>query len=114
MLPAFAVQAALTLHARAWAHQAHVALEHIPELRQFVQAQLADEYADRRNARILLQLLEGVPFGARHVVAAQELVQHMLGVVDHRAEFVEAKALSAGPEAVLPEVHGAPHADADT
>src|SRR2546426_1010847 len=39
---------------RAWPDQAHVAFEHIPKLRQFVQAELAQQAAEASYPRIVL------------------------------------------------------------
>lgn len=57
-------------------HHAHVALQDVPELGQFVQAALADEAADRRDAVVLVAGGE-----AGHAV--------FLGVCAHAAELID-------------------------
>ena len=73
--------------------------EDIPELRQFVDAGLAQEPAERRDARVVLHLedraahfVEGFEFGLQH-----------FGVVDHRAELVHGEESSVQTAAFLPE-----------
>ena len=41
-------------HQRAWTDQAHIPLQHIEQLRQFVDAGFADERADGRQAGIFV------------------------------------------------------------
>ena len=81
------------------AHQGHVALEHIEELWQLVHAGLAEELADRRDARIVFQL-------ERWAILLAELLQLGLlgfGIDAHGAELVNLKRLSAQARAVLRE-----------
>ncbi len=76
----------------AWAHQAHVAHEHVPQLRQFVERQLAQRAAERRAARIVLHR----PARARH-----------LGVGAHAAELDHAEPAAVQAHALLRVEHGA-------
>src|ERR1700712_1771737 len=111
MRPMLAIQRTLPFHARARADEAHVALQDVPELWNFVEAQFANELTERRDPRIFLKLLKRVPFGSGHVVAAQIIVEHFFRVVPHGTKVVEPKALASFAKPVLPEVHGPTHAD---
>src|SRR5579884_4497090 len=51
--------------------EAHLALEDVPQLRQFVEAALAQYLAKRRDARVVLELLCRVPLLARGRIRAQ-------------------------------------------
>src|SRR5882724_1968599 len=62
---------------RAWSHQAHLALEDIPELGQFIQTQPPQERAQRGAAWIVL-------LGPHHTGLA-------LGIVTHSAKFHHTK-----------------------
>ena len=37
-----------------WSNQAHIAQQHVDQLRDFVQSELADESADPRDTRVLI------------------------------------------------------------
>src|SRR5437868_875959 len=65
------------------ADDAHVAFEHIPELRNLVDAQFAQPFADRINA----------------IITVTRLPRHVVVVRPHRAKFVdlELPVLHAGP-----------------
>ena len=69
-------------------HHAHVALQDVPELGKFVQAALADEAADRRDAVVLVPGAE-----AGHAV--------LLGIHTHAAELIDRELSSVLGEAHL-------------
>ena len=73
--------------------QRHVALDHVEQLRNFVEAGLAQNPPDRRHARIALNRL---PYAA--LVA---------GIVAHGAELVDLEAAVSIPVPVLKEQHRA-------
>lgn len=75
--------------------QAHVAHEHVPELGQLVQAGLADEAAELGDARVVLELERGIPFGPGRGVRLEQVAQHLFGVGDHRAELEALELASA-------------------
>ena len=86
---------------RPGADHAHFALEHIPELGQFVDAELAQETAQGKDPRIVVELEDG----AVHLVAGflLHLVEQLVGVRHHGAELqhLERRAVAPGP--LLPE-----------
>src|SRR5664280_218808 len=67
--------------------QAHVALEHVPQLRDLVEARAAQEAAYTRDAGIVLDLEHRLG----ELVEGNDLLQVMLGVGDHRAELAYAE-----------------------
>src|SRR5690606_27000469 len=73
--------------------EAHIALQHIPELGQLVDAGLPDEASDLRNARVILHL----EHRAFNLVLVEQLREQFLRIRYHRAEFVhiELSALQA-------------------
>lgn len=73
---------------RSGSHHAHVPFQDVPKLRQFVQAALADEPADRRDALILVPGRE-----AGHAV--------LLGIHPHAAELIDGELSSVLGEAHL-------------
>ena len=66
------------------ADEAHGSLEDVEQLGQFVEAEPPQEAADRRDARIVGDL----EHRATHLVHGRKLVLALLGVGDHRAEFI--------------------------
>lgn len=80
---------------RAGADEGHVALEDVPELREFVEARLADEAADLRDARVIFHL----EHEAVHFILGEELLLALLCVLVHAAELVHAElaAIFADP-----------------
>ena len=86
-----AVYLGMVEHVRARAHNAHVAAQHVEELRQLVDVGLAHEVAKGKLARVVLGALNAV------------------GVfVDvHRAELVAIELLAVHARAGLPEEHRA-------
>src|SRR5262245_27445676 len=80
-------------------HQAHFTAHHIHQLREFVDAVVADKPADGCDAWIVTQL----QYRAGHLVEDFQFVLALLGVGDHRAEFHHHKRLSIQPGALLAE-----------
>lgn len=107
---------------RAGADEAHVPFQDIEELREFVQARLADELADAGlsgpvredpvadHARVKVQL-EHHPVG--HAVLLHELLFPLLRVQIHGAELVDFKLLSVFPDALLLEEDRSRRGDID-
>ena len=73
---------------RARAHHAHVALEHVQELRELVDGVLADELPDLGDARIVLHL----EHGACDLVLLLELGEALVGVLVHGAKLPHTKS----------------------
>src|SRR5690606_27145223 len=73
------------------ANQAHIALEHVEELRNFVEPQFPHEPPHTRNPRVAL---------------AGELRPLGFGIGEHRPEFVDVKGLVVPPNALLLEDDG--------
>jgi len=57
----FSVPLYLCLHDRTRPHEAHMPQQHIPQLREFVQAAFAQKCAHAGNARIVFQLVRSLP-----------------------------------------------------
>src|SRR5262249_11967570 len=72
---------------RSWPHEAHVALDHAPQLRKLVDAVLSEEAAEvRHEARIVTQLAPSLPLLRQLRVLAQVLGEPTLGVRLHGAD----------------------------
>src|SRR5262249_54171229 len=78
-----------------------VADEDVPELRELVQAVLADDAADARDARVVRELVELLVLGAELGVALEDRLEARLAVAVHAAEFRGAEALAVAAEALL-------------
>src|SRR3990172_6851419 len=82
------------------ADEAHVALEHVEELRQFVHRRLAEQPADAGDVGV-------APAGAEQpllqVAPGNALGDVALDAVDHGAELVEAELPAAEADALLTE-----------
>src|SRR5437660_48547 len=81
--------------------QAHLALEHIDQLRQFVQAALSQQPSHPRHPRVIANLEDQ----ARDLAAAAHLFKHRLGVDHHGAELEAAEMPAVEPDAILYEEH---------
>src|SRR5688572_674667 len=77
----------LTGSQRAWADEAHVPAEDVPQLRQLVHRRCAQDTSDARNSRIVLPRLDWA--------------RKRLGVNDHRSKFQRVEA-PAGMAYALP------------
>src|SRR5689334_2408909 len=83
--PTPAVQlAVLRVDQRSWPHEAHLPLEHVPELRQLIEAPMAKESADPRHPRVMVQQEP-----SRILALGEQLVATLLGVHGHRPELDE-------------------------
>src|ERR1051326_8974362 len=76
---------------RARPHQAHMALQNVEKLRQFVEPVLADKSPDAGNAIVIVRRPAGTGF---------------FGVLPHGAELVDLKRLAVQTDALLPEEYG--------
>lgn len=92
-----AVLGDFALHDGSGADKAHGSQEHVGELREFVEAGLAQERADAGDAGVILEFVCGFEFGFQGGVAVEHAVQFGFGVAVHAAEFeaVEGFAISA-------------------
>lgn len=70
------------------ADETHVAADDVPELRELVEAGLAQEGAELRDARVVLELEVGFPFLAGLGVLGEVFLEGLLGVRDHGLELV--------------------------
>ena len=77
-------------------HEAHLAAQDVPELRQLVEAVAAEEATERGDARVVGDLEDGT----LHLVAVGEAGLELLGIEAHRAELdhVERAAVEAGAD----------------
>ena len=85
---------------RARADGGHVALQHVEELGQLVQGSSAQHTADRRDARVMGELLVLIPLGA-YCGVFQEPLQLLVGVPYHGAQLPQLEALAAQPHTGL-------------
>ena len=102
-------QVAVPQRERPWTNEAHVALEHVPQLRQLVQAGPTEETTDARHARVVTHLEE-------HVAGLVHLLQLRLGlagVAHHGPELVAAERTLPHPDAVVREQHRSGRSDLD-
>src|SRR5690606_9923447 len=97
----------LFLDDRPGADQAHLALQHVPQLRQLVEARPAQQAADASDARVVLELMVKRPLCSQRRVALEQLLELSLGIRNHRAELVAREALAALPDARVTEEHWA-------
>lgn len=93
---------------RARTDQAHLTLEHAPELWQFVQAGFAQHATQGGHARIVAQLATLLPFCAAGFAGAQQRLQAGVGIRGHGAELGAAEGLAMAADALMPEQDGAP------
>lgn len=70
------------------ADEAHIAADDVPELRQLVEAGLAQEGAELRDARIVLELEVLFPLLAGRGVLLEVFLEGFLCVRDHRLELI--------------------------
>ena len=75
---------------RTWAYDGHVALDDVEELRQFVEAELAEHVTERIDTRVVLHL-ESL---AARFVLGQEFFFAFFGVHVHAAELVHSEQLA--------------------
>lgn len=88
--------------------------QHIQELRKLVERGVAQEPADARDARIVVELLLALPGGK--LLGSHVLLGVLVGVGDHGAQLEDVDLLAVLANALLPEeglagrVHGYRHA----
>ena len=66
---------------------AHFAAEHVPHLRQLVEAELAEHPADAGDARVVAELLVALPLQPGRGKAVQVPAEQQVGTAVHRAEL---------------------------
>ena len=84
---------------RTGSNDAHITLQDIPQLRQLINAGLADKLAHTGNAGVVLDL----EHGTIHLVLIQQIVQFCLCVGAHGAELIELEGLAVAANALLTE-----------
>lgn len=82
----------------AWADYGQVALQHIEELRHFVDGALADELANLGDARVVVDLALDLPLV--QLLGAQVLL-NITGIRDHAAELKHADHPASPAHALL-------------
>ncbi len=70
-------------HLGAWADQAHIAAQHIDQLRQLVEAEAPQYPPERRNPRVIVLLMDQVAGG----IALRNLLPLLVGAVNHACEI---------------------------
>lgn len=95
---------------RAGANHTHVAHEHVEELWQLVKARFADEVADLRDARVVLEL---VPCAHLLSICGKHFLEVLVRIYSHRAEFVNVERLAAQTNTFLLVEHGTTVFDLD-
>ena len=83
--------------------EAHFAFEDVEQLRQFVQAGLAQEGPALGDARIIFQFEFCFPFFPGLSVACQEFFQFHVGIDAHAAEFIAVEFFSISSDAAMLE-----------
>ena len=89
----------LTGKCRARTHDAHIALQDVPQLRQLIDAGLADKLTHTSDPRVFLDL----EHRAIHLILVQQIIQFRLRIRTHRTELVEFKGLAAAADTDLAE-----------
>ena len=85
------------------ADERHGAADHVEQLRQLVEAELAHDLADRRDPGVIRHLEQHLV--ARIALLAGEVLEHVFGVDDHRAELQHRELATAQADAGLSEQH---------
>lgn len=85
------------------ADEAHVAADDVPELRQLVEAGLAQEGAELRDARVVLELKVRFPLLAGLGVLGKVFLQGFLCVWDHGLELIARKEPAIFADALVGE-----------
>lgn len=76
------------LHNRPGPHETHFPFQHVPKLRQLIEAGLSKEGAALCDAGIIFQLEFFIPFRFGRRIGSQEVLQYFFRVHAHGAEFV--------------------------
>ena len=93
------VECDLRLALRSRSHEAHVAPQHVEELRKLIERVPANEPADRSDPRVIVDLEKGSVRGPLSVQQALELV---VGALHHRPEVEHVERQTAQPDSLLP------------
>jgi hypothetical protein len=94
------------------ADQAHLALQHVDQLRQLVERGSAQEAADPGHARVVAQLAGRLPLGPGAGIAVEQLSQPAVGVGHHGAKLQAAEEAAAAADPLMRVEHTAAiHAD---
>ena len=96
----------LFLHDGPRSNEAHLSPQHVPELRQLIEAGLAQEAAEPRDSGVASQLVIAQPFSARFGVFLEQLLQELFGVRHHGAELQALERLAALTDAPVAEQDG--------
>ena len=97
----------------AWADEAHVAADDVPELRQLVEAGLPEEGAEFGDARVVLELEVLLPLFAGLGVFFEVFLEGFLRVRDHGLELVAREEHAIPADALMGEDDVALVADGD-
>ncbi len=84
-----------------WADEAHFPFEDVEQLRQFVQAGLAQEGATLGDAWVIFQFEFCLPFFPGLRIARQEFFQFHVGVDAHAAEFIAVEFFAIPTDAAV-------------
>nr|CAI0336050.1 hypothetical protein SHINE37_30209 [Rhizobiaceae bacterium] len=95
------VELQLVLDHRARPDEAHLAAQDVEELRQLVEAELAQHGADEGHPRIVLQLAGGAPLLIGGRIVLQILLQDGIAVFRHGAEFQAAEGRAVIADAAM-------------
>src|SRR4051812_34654720 len=98
----------LGLDQRPRPHEAHLALEDVPELGELVEAQMPQAAPDARDARVVLEVKP-----VRIDAVGEELRSARLRVHVHRPELEDVEAPAALADAALSEEHGTGRVELD-
>ena len=82
---------------RAGANEAHLALQHVEELRQFIEAGFAQKPAEGSDARVVFDL----ECRAVHFIGRLELGFEVFGILNHGAELVDLEFPAIDPATCL-------------
>lgn len=88
---------------RARSHQAQIALEHVPELGEFVQARGPEPFAQGEDTRVMGEFVPCGPFLQCLGVTCQMVREDFFGMGDHGPEFPDGDVLAAHADALMPE-----------
>src|SRR5271157_4092436 len=73
----------LLAYDRAWPYHAHIPAQHVPQLRQLIQAVLAQEPADARDTRVVAQLVREPPLARQLRVAIEVFLKRAVAGYPH-------------------------------
>ena len=94
-----------------WADEGHVSRQHVPELRELVEARSAKQMSQRRHARIVHDLEHDVRPGFSRRAGLDEvlhilLMNPMVGIHVHGAELEHRERSACLSDTLLPVEHG--------